>query len=164
MLIDFLQQILTLHSLNPNYFVFSGHAHSDHLRSTTLGRPPKIHHPSFTGVRMPLAEEVQKEPSGMKIKQMRFDDPPFDPVTRELIANPPQNIRLKSTPLMDDLRMRFPEGWSVTGTLKGTSGYTYTYNSPEGKKYSFGRAVDHCLRNGYSKSDLSSSAGPCLLS
>ena len=24
--------------------------------------------------------------------------------------------------------------------------------------------MDHCLRNGYSKSDLSSSAGPCLLS
>ena len=83
MLIDFLQQILPLHSLNPNYFVFSGHAHSDNLRSTTLGRPPKIHHPSFTGVRMPLAEEVQKEPSGRKIKQMRFDEPPFDPVTRD---------------------------------------------------------------------------------
>ena len=39
----------------------------------------------------------------------------MEPSHRKLIANPPQNIRLKSTPLMDDLRMKFPEGWSVTG-------------------------------------------------
>ena len=38
------------------------------------------------------------------------------------------------------------------------------YNSPDGKQFSFSKAVDHCLKNGYSKSDLSSSSGSCLLS
>ena len=35
---------------------------------------------------------------------------------RKLIANPPQHVRLKRSPIMDDLRMKFPEGWFVTGT------------------------------------------------
>ena len=34
---------------------------------------------------------------------------------RRLKANPPQYVRLKRSPLMDDLRMKFPEGWFVTG-------------------------------------------------
>ena len=53
----------------------------------------------------------------------------------------------------------------ATGTLnKKRTTYFYSYHSPAGRPFTFSKAVDHCLQNGYSKSDLSLTAGSCLLS
>ena len=52
------------------------------LRSTTLGRP-KIHDPSVDGVGMPQDEKITKVSNDGKIPEGRFDELPFDPVTRD---------------------------------------------------------------------------------
>ena len=57
-------------------------SHSHTLRSTTLGRP-KIHDPSVDGVGMPQDEKITKVSNDGEIPGRRFDEIPFDPVTRD---------------------------------------------------------------------------------
>ena len=57
-------------------------SHSHNLRSEALGRP-KIRDPSDNGVGITQVEKIKKESNDGKIPERRFDEPPFDPVTRD---------------------------------------------------------------------------------
>ena len=110
----------------------------------------------------PLKDRTPEIPRQKTLPQRRFDAPPFDPISGKIVHNPPDVVHLCRTPLLDKKGIRFPDGWFVRGKLKpDKTRYHFYYHSPDGKRFkNYQEAINYCLENGNSMSDLISSLLP----
>ena len=106
-----------------------------------------------------VENETPDSPGQTTLTQRTYDAPPFDPVSGKIVDNPPDVVHLCRTPLLDKKGIRFPDGWFVRGKLKpDKTRYHFYYHSPDGKRFkNYQEAVNYCLENGHSMSDLNSS-------
>ena len=106
-----------------------------------------------------VKNRTPESPVNKTLTKRTYDAPPFDPVSGKIVNNPPDVVHLCRTPLLDKKGIRFPDGWVVRGKLKpDKTRYHFYYHSPDGRRFkNYQEAVNYCLENGHSMSDLNSS-------
>ena len=109
--------------------------------------------------RAQVENQTPESPGQTTLDQRAYDAPPFDPESGKIVNNPPDVVHLCRTPLLDKKGIRFPDGWFIRGKLKpDKTRYHFYYHSPDGKRFkNYQEAVNYCLENGHSMSDLNSS-------
>ena len=112
-------------------------------------------------VRTTVENQTLESPVKKALPQRTYDAPPFDPQSGKIVHNPPDVVHLCRTPLLDRKGIRFPDGWFIRGKLKpDKTRYHFYYHSPDGKRFkNYQEAINYCLENGHSMSDLNSSQG-----